>query len=97
MPVDAIVGGRERAFRLVDLSCTGAQIMRDAMASPPPQVHTISLDLGGDFPLRLLVRTVWTSVHRHAVAFLALDDVDRLNMAEVIDHLLQRQARQRVA
>lgn len=93
VPVEAVVRGRERSFRLVDLSCTGAQIERDADALPPPLVHTLELDLGGDYPLRMLVRTVWTDARRHAVAFLALDDMDRLTMAELIDHLLLRQAK----
>ncbi len=90
LPVATIVRGRTKPFRLVDLSCTGAQIERGPDSLPPPLVHTIELDLGGDYPLRLLVRTVWTDDKRHAVAFLALDDVDRLTMAEVIDHLLHR-------
>jgi hypothetical protein len=87
VPMGAVVRGRERPFRLIDLSCTGAQIERDHDALPPPLVHTLELDLGGAYPLRLLARTVWTDAHRHAVAFLALDDVDRLTIAEVIDHL----------
>jgi hypothetical protein len=93
VPVLAIVRGHERPFRLVDLSCTGALIERGRDALPPPLVHTLELDLGGDYPLRLLVRTVWTDEQRHAVAFLALDHVDRLTMAEVIDHFLQRRAK----
>lgn len=90
VPVAAVVRGHTRPFRLVDLSCTGAQIERGPDSLPPPLMHTLELDLGGDYPLRLLVRTVWTDHERHAVAFLALDEVDRLTMAEVIDHLLQR-------
>ena len=93
VPLGAVMRGHHRPFRLVDLSVTGAQIERSPNALPPPIHHTIELDLGGDYPLRLLVRTVWTDAHRHAVVFLAMDDMDRLTIAEVIDYLSPRRPR----
>ena len=93
VPITAKVRGRKHPFRLLDLSCTGAQIERGPDSLPPPLVHTLELDLGGDFPLRLLARTVWTTTRRHAVVFLAMDDMDRVTMGEVIDHLLERRER----
>jgi len=55
-------------------------------------MHTIALHLGEAEPLQLLARTVWSSADRHALAFVALDDVDRLAIAEHIDQLLSRVA-----
>ena len=55
-------------------------------------MHTIAMHLGSGEPLRLLARTVWSSTDRHAVAFVALDDVDRLAIAEHIDQFLARVA-----
>jgi hypothetical protein len=56
LPIAVVVGGQLRRFRLVDLSCTGAQFER-ADEVPPPAVHTVALEVDGT-SVRLLARTV---------------------------------------
>jgi hypothetical protein len=85
LPIAVVVGGQSRRFRLVDLSCTGAQIEHlDEVPLAP--VHTLALEVDG-VAIRLLARTVWSRGTRHAVRFLAMDHVDRLDIAEIIDKL----------
>ena len=93
LTVAAFKDGMPKRYRFVDLSCGGAQIVR-GRAEPPPRVHTLEIDLGNGRVMRMLARTVWVSEGRHAVSFLALDDLDRLSIAEGIDRLvaLQRNA-----
>jgi hypothetical protein len=84
------VDGKWRLYRVVDMSCGGAQIARAGAEPPPPPVHTLVIDLGDGTPMRMLVRTVWSNRDRHAVCFLALNDTDRLDIAEGIDRCRRR-------
>ncbi len=91
MTVAAFSHGVAKRFKLVDLSCGGAQIDRGKHVAPPP-VHTIEIDFG-DRLMRMLARTVWSHDSQYAVSFLALDELDRLSIAEGIDRLvLQRRS-----
>jgi len=83
----ALVGRVARHYRVVDLSCGGALIEHGAHP-PPDAVHTITLDDGSNRGLHVLARTVWTSDERHAVCFLALNEADRLEVAEGMDRLI---------
>lgn len=83
----ALVGRVVRRYRVVDLSCGGALIEHGAHP-PPDAVHTITLDDGSNRGLHVLARTVWTSDERHAVCFLALNETDRLEVAEGMDRLI---------
>ena len=87
LPVAAFRGGIPKRYRLVDLSCGGAQIESGDAQAPPP-VHTLELDFGEGRVMRMLARTVWVKGARYAVSFLALDGFDRLTIAEGIDWLL---------
>jgi hypothetical protein len=87
LPVATFKGGIPKRYRLVDLSCGGAQIERSD-TQVPPAVHTLELDLGEGRVMRMLARTVWVRQARYAVSFLALDGFDRLTIAEGIDRLL---------
>ncbi len=90
----ALVGREPRRYRVLDLSCGGA-LIEHGSHSPPSAVHTILFDDGTNRGLHVLARTVWTSDKRHAVCFLALNEGDRLEVAEGIDRLLA--ARRRIA
>jgi hypothetical protein len=85
--VKAEYRGVEKRYRLLDVSRGGARFERLG-AAQPPSLHTLVLDIGEAEPLRLLVRTVWCDDNRHAVRFVAQDDVDRLELAEHIDRWL---------
>ena len=78
--------GYAKACRAVDLSASGALIRRIS-SHDPPMVQRMELYLGRDEPLEVLARTVWSSDDLHAVRFIDLSDVDRLDIAEYLDEL----------
>jgi len=83
--VSACVGTRRWSVRLIDVSSTGA-LLEHLDHPAPAGVH--ALWLGADQPrLRLLVQTVWRGARRYAVRFLALDDAQRLELAEALDRV----------
>lgn len=87
--VTAIFRGGQRHYRLLDVSRSGALFERSDDVEPPA-THTLVIDVGDGNPLRLLAQTVWTGPRHHAVVFLAQDDVDRIELAESIDRLVER-------
>ena len=84
--VSAVFGGRRHIYRLADISRSGARLERDSVLRPK-RVHRMEIHCGDAEPLQLLVQVVRSTKHSHAVRFLALDDMDRLELAEVIDAL----------
>jgi hypothetical protein len=92
LPVVAYQDGMAHRVRAVDLSCSGALIQRRS-ARHPPMIQRLELHLGGEAPVRGVARTVWSSGDLHAVRFVELDDVDRLDLAEHIDLLQGRGCR----
>lgn len=78
--------GFAKACRAVDLSVDGALIRRISRHEPP-MVQRIELHLGQGEPIEALARTVWANDELHAVRFIGLSDVDRLDIAEYLDHL----------
>jgi hypothetical protein len=86
--VTAIHGTHVRRYRLTDVSRSGALVERGP-APPPPALHRLEIEIGEGEPLRVLARTVWVGPRHHAVRFLAQDDIDRLELAEVIDRLVR--------
>ncbi len=83
----ALVGRVPRRYRVLDWSCGGALIEHGGHP-PPSAVHTILFDDGSNRGLHVLARTVWSSDERHAVCFLALNEGDRLEVAEGFDRML---------
>lgn len=86
LPIRSATEGKLRNWRLVDISCSGALVERHG-GGPPPQMHTMRLN-AGPADVRLLARVVRADRGQHAVAFLCLDDVQRLEVAELIDCLV---------
>ena len=89
LPMTAYVDGIPRSYRAIDVSCSGALVERSALRSPPT-IHHIELDLGGEKPLKMVARTVWTEGMHHAVRFIGMADADRLEIAELLDRLHHR-------
>ncbi|MEQ9321560.1 MAG: PilZ domain-containing protein [Polyangiaceae bacterium] len=84
--------GYAKACRAVDLSASGA-LVRRISSHRPPMVQRLELHLGRDEPLEVLARTVWSNDDLHAVRFIGLSDVDRLDIAEYLDALERRRRR----
>lgn len=80
-------GGTPRRHRIVDISPQGARLERSKKAPLPPEIHTLELELGEGRTLRVLAKRIWHDERQHAVTFLALDQADRLQIAELIDAL----------
>ncbi|MEQ9321514.1 MAG: PilZ domain-containing protein [Polyangiaceae bacterium] len=95
VPIDKVVvsfkGGTPKRYRIVDLSLGGVRLAH-GKSPVPNDVHTLELEFGGDKTLRVLAKTVWRDDAEHAVSFLALNDMDRLLIAELIDELRSRRA-----
>jgi PilZ domain len=85
--VTAVHSGVVQHHRLLDVSRSGALLERYD-ERPPPSLHRLEIDVGAAEPVRVLARTVWVGPRHHAVRFVAQDDLDRLELAEAVDHLL---------
>ena len=90
VPIQAQVavryGDRSYPGWLRDISSGGALVVRGA-APRPPKLHRLEIHTGRPEPLRLLVRVVRSFGTYHAVRFVGLDSLDRLELAEVVDQL----------
>lgn len=89
VPVIAYQNGTARQHRVIDLSTSGALIQRSGTWRPP-MVQRVELRLGGQRTVSGMARTVWADGGLHAVRFVNLSDVDRLDIAEHMDHLQGR-------
>ncbi|MCA9619630.1 MAG: PilZ domain-containing protein [Myxococcales bacterium] len=94
VPVNARVkilyGDRSHSAWLRDISSTGALVLRGA-APRPARLHRIEIEAAGR-PMQLLARTVRSVGTFHAVRFVGLDAMDRLELAELVDRLRQSAA-----
>ena len=71
---------------LRDISTGGALVVRGA-APRPPKLHRLEITIGDREPTQLLARVVRSFGTYHAVRFVGLDDIDRLELAELVDAL----------
>ncbi len=76
--------------RSVDLSTSGVLIRHNNIRMWP-MVQTIELDVGAK-KISALARTAWCFGDLHAVHFVAMSDVDRLEIAEHLDRKAARSA-----
>jgi len=90
-PVGAFVDGFRHDCRAVDLSPTGMVLMRgrSLRLRPVPWLNELEL-LWDSQRIDVCARTVWTKGHLHAVRFVIMQDVDRLEIAERLDDMLRR-------
>jgi len=93
LPVGAYVDGWWHACRAVDLSPRGMVVQRtkSLAARVVPQLNALSLDLGGK-QIGVHARTVWHEGRLQAVRFVAMNDVDRLDIAEHLDDVARSRA-----
>ncbi|MBI4950653.1 MAG: hypothetical protein HY908_01335 [Myxococcales bacterium] len=88
------VDGSGRAARTLDLSCGGALVHEGRVARRGlPLVCPVELRLGGGASIQGLARTVRSGGGRHALRFIGMSEVDRLEIAEHLDRLRQRRVR----
>ena len=88
------VDGVARPARTLDLSVGGALVHEPYRAGRPlPLVCPVELSLAGRQPIRAVARTVRSRAGQHALRFVGLSEVDRLDIAEHLDRLYRRGAR----
>ncbi len=85
-PVTQHVDGFPHACRGIDVSSRGLVIQRpQSLAERDPQlVYSIELSLQGR-TIHTFARTVWTDGTLQAMRYVGISDVDRLEIAEVLD------------
>lgn len=83
----AIIDGHRHVCRAVDLSVGGLvfERSRSLLDRELLQVTPFELDVGRGRPIRLRARPVWTRDRLTAVRFVAINDADRLTIAEHLD------------
>ncbi len=87
VPICAFVDGFRHDCRAVDLSPSGmvVEVSRGLGRRALPQVNPFEIDLGGERPIRTRARSVWVRERLHAVRFVAMNDADKLTIAELLD------------
>ena len=87
VPVCALVDGFRHACRAFDLSPTGMvfERTRALAARHLAQVSPFEIYLPGARPIRARARPVWDRDRLLAVKFVAMNDADRLTIAELLD------------
>ncbi len=88
IPVRSTVDGFDHECRALEISARGMLLERTLSLAErePPMLTPIAFNLGGS-EIRCFARTVWGRDRLHAVRFVALNDVDRLTIAEALDAL----------
>ena len=83
----AIVDGHRHVCRAVDLSVGGLvfERSRSLVDRDLLQITPFELDVGRGRPIRLRARPIWTRERLTAVKFVAINDADRLTIAEYLD------------
>jgi hypothetical protein len=91
-PVSALVDGFRHACRAVELSPTGMVVERTKSLAGRTLhlLNVLELRLDGELKIRMRARTVWSKDRLHAVRFVVMQDVDRLEIAEHLDRMAQR-------
>jgi len=86
----AYLNGIPHDFSLIDLSPRGALVRRNGSRRGPPIVHRLRFRLVNGAMVRAVARTVWSNEKLHAVSFVEMTDIDRLEIAEMIDGFEQK-------
>lgn len=92
VPICAFVDGFRHECRAVDLSPSGmvVQLSRGLSRRALPQVNPFEIYLDRGRPIRTRARSVWVRDRLHAVRFVAMNDADRLTIAELLDGKVRR-------
>ena len=93
LPIRATLGGFSEHCRVVDLSAGGLVLRRASRGSwaAPAELVSLEFELDGNRLIRAVGRNVWSSELEHLIAlrFVRVADVDRLSIAEHLDHLVR--------
>jgi hypothetical protein len=83
----AIIDGHRHVCRAVDLSVGGLvfERPRSLVDRELHQVTAFELDVGRGRPIRLRGRPLWSRERLLAIRFVAINDADRLTIAEHLD------------
>lgn len=95
LPVIQHVDGFAHECRVVDISSRGLVVRRTrSLAHRHPRLlYTLDIALDGAVaPIRALARPVWTNGPFMAMRYVALSDVDQLEIAELLDRVARRGA-----
>ena len=88
VPVVIHADGVKRLRRTVDLSCSGARIAYDPVGRHAPPDGPARVEIRRDFadPIQLIGVPMWRSSDSYGLKFLVSSEMDRLAIAELIDH-----------
>ena len=94
LPAIQHLDGFGHECRIVDISARGLVIQRTKVLAERPArlMYRMELPLDGERRIRTLARPVWTQGLLQAMRYVAVDEVDRLEIAEMLDRLGRRGA-----
>jgi hypothetical protein len=90
LPAIQLLDGFGYECRVVDISPRGLVVQRTrALAERPSRLmYRLELPLdGGERRIKAVARPVWTEGLLQALRYVAVDEVDRLEIAELLDRL----------
>ncbi len=89
LPCAAFVDGFKHDCRAVDISPTGLVVERTRSLATRDlsTITAMELKLGGERPIRVRARPVWSRDRLQAMRFVVVSDVDRLTIAEHLDKM----------
>jgi len=94
LPAIQHLDGFSHECRVVDISARGLVVQRTrALAERPSRLtYRLELPLEGERRIHAVARPVWTQGLLQALRYVAVDEVDRLEIAELLDRLGRRGA-----
>ena len=92
-PAATFVDGHRHECRAVDISSTGMVVHRSKSLAQRTlhELNAMELVMGSQ-RIRVRARTVWSRDRLHAVRVVAMNDVDRLDIAEHLDRMARLQS-----
>ena len=90
LPAIEYVDGFSHACRVIDISARGLVVQRTRLMAERPWRLMYRLELpleGGERSIQALARPVWAEGLLQAMRYVGVGDVDRLEIAELIDKL----------
>jgi hypothetical protein len=90
LPALQHMDGFSHECRVVDISARGLVVQRTRTLAEKPARLTYRIELpldGGERCIQAVARPVWTQGLLQAMRYVAVDEVDRLEIAELLDRL----------
>ena len=90
LPAIQYLDGFSHECRVVDISARGLVVQRTRLMAEKPWRLMYRLELpldGGERAIQALARPVWTQGLMQAMRYVGVGDVDRLEIAELLDRL----------